>query len=89
MLTKLHRCYAKEFFGSPNVQVWAALELEGLGANLQHYDPLIDEKVAAAWNIPVDWSLKGQLVFGKPVGAPAEKTFRPLDERVFVYGYEK
>ena len=26
--------------------LWVALEAEGLGANLQHYSPLIDAKVA-------------------------------------------
>ncbi|KAA8572128.1 hypothetical protein EYC84_002044 [Monilinia fructicola] len=43
--------------------IWVALEAEGLGANLQHYNPLIDAKVAAEWNIPADWELNAQLVF--------------------------
>ena len=63
-----------------------ALDREGFGANLQHYNPLIDEKVASEWNLPKNWSLKGQLVFGKPVGDPKEKSFKPLEERVFVHG---
>jgi len=68
------------------VTVWTALEAEGFGANLQHYNPLIDEKIAATWNIPQVWSLKGQLVFGKPAGKAGEKTFKPLEERLFVHG---
>ena len=32
--------------------LWVALEAEGLGANLQHYNPIIDERVAAQWNLP-------------------------------------
>lgn len=66
---------------------WTALEQEGLGANLQHYNPLIDEKVAATWGIPNTWSLKSQLVFGKPAGQPGDKSFKQVEgERLFVYG---
>lgn len=65
---------------------WTALELEGLGANLQHYNPLIDQRVAAEWKIPASWKLNAQLVFGG-VGAPAgEKAFKPVEERVKVSG---
>ena len=66
--------------------VWTALDAEGLGANLQHYNPLIDERVSKEWNVPLDWSLKGQLVFGTPAGKPKDKTFKPVEERVFVHG---
>lgn len=66
--------------------VWTALEQEGFGANLQHYNPLIDGKLVERYGIPGDWQLKGQLVFGKPAGPPNEKTFKPLEERVFVHG---
>ena len=65
--------------------VWTALESKGYGASLQHYNPLIDEKVAANWNIPKEWKLLGQMPFGKPTASPDEKTFLPLDERVKVY----
>ncbi|KAI9804072.1 MAG: hypothetical protein M1825_001473 [Sarcosagium campestre] len=69
--------------------IWTALETEGLGANLQHYNPLIDEKVKATWKIPQQWELHAQLVFGKPVGSPNEKTFKPLEERLKVYGAQE
>ncbi|KAJ6444164.1 nitroreductase family protein [Purpureocillium lavendulum] len=66
--------------------LWTALELEGLGANLQHYNPLIDQKVAATWGIPADWKLSAQLVFGGKTGEPGEKQFKPVEERVKVFG---
>ncbi|TGO78444.1 hypothetical protein BELL_0066g00070 [Botrytis elliptica] len=66
--------------------IWVALQAEGLGANLQHYSPLIDSKVASEWNIPADWELNAQLVFGTPVAEAGEKTFKPIEDRFKVYG---
>ena len=66
--------------------IWTALEAEGLGANLQHYNPLIDAKVAAEWNVPKNWELNAQLVFGTPAGEPGEKTFMDVGERFKVFG---
>lgn len=75
--------------GAHQISLWTALELEGLGANLQHYNPLIDEKVRAEWKIPADWELKAQLVFGTPKegsGEPGPKTFKPVEERFLTFG---
>lgn len=66
--------------------VWTALEAEGLGANLQHYNPLVDQKIAEEWNVPVTWKLTAQLVFGGKAGEAGEKTFTPLEEKFKVYG---
>lgn len=66
--------------------LWLAFEAEGLGANLQHYNPIVDDKVAAIWGIPATWKLNAQLVFGKKAGQPGEKTFQPIEERVKVFG---
>lgn len=65
--------------------VWTALETEGLGASLQHYNPLIDGEVKQAWNIPSHWKLIAEMPFGKPTLSPGEKQFQPLAERVKVY----
>jgi predicted oxidoreductase (fatty acid repression mutant protein) len=67
--------------------VWTALEIEGLGANLQHYNPLVDVKVAEQWKLPATWKLTAQLVFGgKAVAEAGEKTFLPLEEKFKVFG---
>ena len=66
--------------------LWTAFEAEGLGANLQHYNPVIDQKASTEWNIPADWALRAQLVFGGRAGEPGPKTQKPLEERVFVHG---
>ncbi|OXL83023.1 nitroreductase [Paenibacillus sp. SSG-1] len=65
--------------------IWTALEVEGLGASLQHYNPLIDQKVAAEWNIPASWKLIAQMPFGKPTVQAGEKEFKPLEDRVKVF----
>jgi len=65
---------------------WTLLESEGLGCSLQHYNPMIDSRVSELWEIPQEWKLQAQLVFGKPTGSPREKTFEPIDQRLFIHG---
>ena len=66
--------------------IWTALASIDVGANLQHYNPVIDQKVASTWNIDADWELKAQLVFGKIEQPAGDKEFKPLDERMKVFG---
>jgi predicted oxidoreductase (fatty acid repression mutant protein) len=65
--------------------IWNSLEIEGLGASLQHYNPLIDDEVKRKWNIPSNWKLLGQMPFGKPTKAPDEKQFQPIETRVKIF----
>jgi predicted oxidoreductase (fatty acid repression mutant protein) len=65
--------------------IWTALEAEGLGASLQHYSPLVDDAVRAAWNVPKAWQMVAQMPFGKPTMPPGEKEFESLDERVWTF----
>ncbi|MGF7047395.1 putative oxidoreductase (fatty acid repression mutant protein) [Paenibacillus sp. DS2015] len=91
-MQKNYEAYADNFpiwsnqsSGMLQLVVWTALEQEGLGASLQHYNPLIDEKVKAEWNIPEHWKLIAEMPFGKPTSDPGEKQFQPLEERVKVF----
>lgn len=65
--------------------IWTSLEIEGLGASLQHYNPLIDDKVKKEWSIPGSWKLIAQMPFGKPTAPAMEKGFMSLEERVKVF----
>ncbi len=65
--------------------VWAALTELGLGANLQHYNPLVDELAAAAFNIPKNWRLIAQMNFGAVVRPADEKSHEPLKDRIKVF----
>ncbi|MCZ2969175.1 nitroreductase family protein, partial [Acinetobacter baumannii] len=65
--------------GMHQLVVWTGLEAEGLGASLQHYNPLIDDEVKQEWNVPANWKLIAQMPFGNPTAAPGEKEFQPLE----------
>ncbi|GAA5966043.1 hypothetical protein JCM3765_006551 [Sporobolomyces pararoseus] len=64
---------------------WTSLEAEGLGASLQHYNPIVDDKVQKKWSIPESWKMRAQLVFGQALQPAGEKEFKPLEERVKVF----
>ena len=55
--------------------VWTALAEQHIGASLQHYHPVIDEEVAETFDIPKNWRLRAQLVFGSIEAPAGEKTF--------------
>lgn len=65
--------------------IWVMLEDAGFGASLQHYNPLIDEKVRNTWNLPEHWKLIAEMPFGLPLNPPAEKEFLPLEERIRIF----
>lgn len=65
--------------------VWCVFAQEGIGASLQHYNPIIDEEVRRAFNVPESWKLMAQMPFGTPVAPPALKTELPVEERVKVF----
>lgn len=66
--------------------VWTMLEDEGLGASLQHYNPLVDEGVRKAWNLPASWKLLAEMPFGSVEAPAGTKEFLPLAERMKVIG---
>ena len=65
--------------------IWTALEIEGFGVSLQHYNELIESDVKKEWSIPANWKLIAQMPFGKPTAQPGEKQFQPLEERIKVF----
>ncbi|NHC02815.1 nitroreductase family protein [Acinetobacter sp. 187] len=65
--------------------VWTALHTDGVGASLQHYNPIVDEQVHAEWDVPASWKLRAQLVFGSVEGEPNEKGYMDDAERFKVF----
>ena len=70
--------WSEQSTGIASFAVWNALAEAGVGANIQHYNPLIDEKVAKEWNIPSNLVLRAQMPFGEIVeeAAPIERKAR-------------
>lgn len=66
--------------------LWTTLATVQVGANLQHYNPVIDEAVAQTWQIPTTWKLRAQLVFGGIAAPAGEKTYAPVEERFKSFG---
>ena len=64
---------------------WTALHTEGLGASLQHYNPIVDEQVHAEWDIPANWKLRAQLVFGSIEGETHAKDYLADEERFKIF----
>ena len=58
--------------------LWTTLAAAGVGANLQHYNPVIDQAVAEAWRVSASWKLRAQMVFGGVGTQAGEKSFEPV-----------
>jgi uncharacterized protein len=77
--------WAQQSSGMNQYVIWTALEIEGFGVSLQHYNELIEADVKKEWAIPSNWKLIAQMPFGKPTAQPDEKQFQPLEERIKVF----
>ena len=80
--------YAENFYdwseqghGIAEYATWLALTEVGLGASLQHYNPLIDEQVADNFNVPSSWRLRAQMPFGTIESPANDKTFEADENR--------
>ena len=78
--------WSEQAGGMAQLSVWAALANAGVGASLQHYNPLVDADVARRWNIPASWKLRAQMPFGSNEAGFGEKAFMDDAERFRVAG---
>ena len=53
--------------------VWTGFYDMGLAANIQHYNPIIDARVAEEFSVPEGYRLVAQMVFGRETQVPAGK----------------
>lgn len=65
--------------------IWTSFAAEGMGASLQHYNPIIDDQVREAFSVPNDWKLIAQMPFGKPLAPAPQKSYLPLEDRVKIF----
>ena len=73
--------WAEQAIGGAQQAVWVALANEGVGASLQHYNPLIDELIAKEFDIPANWKLRAQMPFGSIEAPAGEKEFMADEDR--------
>ena len=74
--------WAEQGLGGAQQAVWTALAEQGIGASLQHYNPLIDDAIHQVFNLPADWQLRAEMPFG-PIEAPAGEKAQLDDEEMF------
>lgn len=60
---------------------WTELSEMGLGASLQHYNPVIDEEVKSMLDIPASWKLVAEMPFGAVESQPDDKEKEEIDKR--------
>lgn len=66
--------------------IWTAFSTEGLGASLQHYNPLIDAEVVREFGVPSSWKLLAQMPFGSPKSQPEPLSYLPINKRLVIQG---
>lgn len=76
--------WSQQTSGMHQFVIWSALEVEGLGVSLQHYNELIETEVKKVWGIEDSWKLIAQMPFGKPTSKPGKKEYLPLEDRIKV-----
>ena len=77
--------WAAQANGMLQLAVWAALRDIGLGANLQHYNPVIDNAVRGLLGVPESWQLVAQMPFGSIVEPEGAKDGEDIGKRVRVF----
>ncbi|MBQ9043442.1 MAG: nitroreductase family protein [Eggerthellaceae bacterium] len=65
--------WAQQSNGMLQLSAWTALRDLGIGANLQHYNPVIDDAVRELFDLPDTFVLVAQMSFGSIEAEPAPK----------------
>lgn len=68
------------------ISIWTGLREMGIGASLQHYNPVIDQMVREFCQVPEEYVLVAQMPFGGIVSEPAPKERLDIKNRVKVIG---
>jgi len=77
--------WSEQSSGMAQFSVWTALADAGIGASLQHYNPLPDAAAAAEWNLPASWKLRAQMPFGANKGGFGDRTFIDDEQRFRIF----
>ncbi len=76
--------WAQQANGMLQFAIWTALRDLDVGANIQHYNPVIDKTVRDLFDLPASWKLIAQMPFGGIVAEPEPKEQEDIAIRVQV-----
>lgn len=76
--------WANQANGMLQFNIWSALRSVGVGASLQHYNPVIDEAIREVTGAPEAWELVAQALFGGIAAEPEPKEGEDISQRVWV-----
>ena len=74
--------WAQQSNGMLQFSIWAGLRELGIGANVQHYNPVIDNAVKKLFNVPENFVLVAQMPFGGIGSETAPKEKEDIGKRV-------
>lgn len=77
--------WSEQASGMLQINIWTALTEEGFGANIQHYNPVIDEKVKELFDLPKNYKLMAQMPFGGILEKPDPKEKEDISKRVKIF----
>lgn len=77
--------WANHSSGMLQLTIWTALREKEIGASLQHYNPVIDEKVKELFDVPANYKLIAQMPFGGIGAEPDPKEKEDIGKRVKVF----
>ena len=74
--------WALQSSGMLQLSIWSGLRELGVGASLQHYNPVIDEAVRRLFSLPDSYHLIAQMPFGGIAAEPDSKEPEDISQRV-------
>ncbi len=74
--------WANQANGMLQLSIWTGLRELGIGASLQHYNPVINGKVHELFSLPDSYVLLAQMPFGGIAGEPDAKEKEDISKRV-------
>ena len=77
--------WALQASGMLQLSVWSGLRELGIGASLQHYNPVIDGAVRVQFGVPEQYRLVAQMPFGGIAAEPAPKEREDISARISVF----
>lgn len=76
--------WAQQANGMLQLAIWSGLRDLDIGANVQHYNPIIDDAVKKLFDVPEQYVLVAQMPFGGIGALPDAKEKENIDERVVI-----